>query len=65
MTVRVVSKEPVKPRRVVCRKCGYELEFTSADVETSTYVAMGETCTDSYIVCPREACKEHVGVSAW
>lgn len=54
MTVKVVSDRPVKPKRVVCPRCSFELEFTGEDVRVSV---------DSYgdvsksIICPRRECE--------
>jgi hypothetical protein len=65
VSVRVVSEKPVKTRKVVCSKCGYELEYTGEDVKIGSGFCMGERDTWSYIVCPRESCKEHVLVKEW
>lgn len=63
MPVKIVSDKPIKPRRVTCSKCTYELEYTGEDVKVDSGCYMGETDVWSYIVCPR--CKTHVTVKAW
>ena len=54
MPVKVVSEGPVSPKRTVCSRCRYELEFTGEDVTTIVDADMDATQT---IVCPRPSCK--------
>lgn len=63
--VKVVSEKPIRPRKVVCSRCSYELEYTGEDVQSRSYTAMGETDVEFYIVCPRESCKSKVSVRGW
>lgn len=63
MTVRVLSDKPVKPKRVLCSKCTYELEYTGCDVNDGKFSCMGESTDWSYIVCPK--CDEKVEVKPW
>ncbi len=64
--VKVISEKPVKTKKVICSKCGYELEYTGEDVTSTNHTDYGGG-TDTYywIKCPRESCKEKVEVKYW
>jgi hypothetical protein len=57
--VKVVSEGPVLTKKVICRNCGYELEFTGEDVHSWT-----DSDGDLYqrIMCPREKCAKQISV---
>ncbi len=57
MPVRVVSSQPVKTKKVICTKCGYELEFTGEDIRIS-----GRDEDTQVIDCPRKTCQEILAV---
>lgn len=64
--VKVVSDKPVRTKKVVCSKCGYELEYTGEDVQSHTSTDYsGCSDTDYYITCPRSSCNERVFVKRW
>lgn len=64
MVVKVVSDKPTKPKRVVCSRCTYSLEYTGVDVhEGMNYDYGGGSDPVYWIVCPH--CKEEVSVSRW
>jgi hypothetical protein len=66
MVVRVVSDKPVKTKRQVCPKCGYELEYTGEDVkEVSSRDYTGCSDTYYYLHCPRVTCGEQISVSRY
>ncbi len=56
--VNVISDKPVKTKKCICTKCGYELEFTGEDVTTSS--SDGDVYQSIY--CPRQSCKEFLSV---
>ena len=59
MTIRIVSDAPVVTKRVICARCGYELEFNDVDTVAHRTDSDGdaiERC-GMYLVCPREECK--------
>lgn len=61
--VRVVSEKPVKTKKLICGKCGYELEYTGEDVESSDYTGGGDYY--EYILCPRPRCNHQNRVSSY
>lgn len=63
MTVKVVSSEPLNPKRIVCSGCYYELEYTPNDVVTGHRPHrsfLNESERFQYIVCPRPECQTQV-----
>jgi hypothetical protein len=66
MVVKVVSEKPVKTKRQVCPKCGYELEYTGEDVESFVHHDYGGgSDTVYYIMCPRQTCNEQINISRY
>lgn len=63
MVVRVLSDKPVKTKKCICTKCGYELEYTGEDIVSYNKTDYGGgTDTYYYIVCPRVKCSEKIFV---
>lgn len=60
MVVKVVSSEPLIPKRVVCVRCYYELEYTPVDVSTGSRRDQDETRSYKFIVCPRAECRAEI-----
>lgn len=64
MVVKVVSDKPVRTKKVICPKCGYELEYTGEDVreyEHRDYTGGSDTVYQ--IVCPRTTCNKIIYLS--
>lgn len=64
--VRVVSEKPVKTKKLICGKCGYELEYTGEDIkEGSSSDYTGDRDYYKYILCPRPTCNHENRVSSY
>ena len=50
MAAKVVGDKPVKTYKIICNKCGYELEYTGEDIRVKD---TGYHDIYSYIRCPR------------
>lgn len=59
MTIKVVSEGPVITRKIVCKNCGYELEFNNVDLVDHLTDWEGDPteARGRYLVCPRMDCR--------
>lgn len=51
---RIVS--PPIEKHVKCNACGATIAYLPEEVRHRKYSCMGESCSDDYIMCPREGC---------
>ena len=66
MVVKVISDKPVKTKRQICPKCGYELEYTGEDIESFTSSSYDGSSDTNYLIrCPRPTCRETIYVSRY
>ena len=58
MTIKVISDKPVVSRKIVCKNCGYELEFNNVDLVDHNTDWEGDAVEPKgkYLVCPRSGC---------
>ena len=66
MVVKVVSEKPIKTKKLVCSKCGYELEYTGEDIHSFTSRDYTGDSDEYYtITCPRQSCGQKNYVDSW
>lgn len=64
MAVKVIGRDPAAVKKITCRGCASELEYTESDVQErygKDYSGGPDGC--EYIVCP--SCSKQVIIRSW